>query len=66
MTIARNKCGCWSVTCNECGDQVELNTDPDDPIMVAVNEVKGMGWRIARLEESGTRNEWLHYCKDCR
>jgi hypothetical protein len=41
-----------------------------DLFMVAVQDVKAMGWRIARLEQhrvsSGySRAEWVHYCKDC-
>lgn len=77
MTIEKLDPGVWYATCDDCGDQVELDTDPDDDFEDAVQEVKDRNWRINRPElmkypsdYSGTRRRvvryWTHTCPDCR
>lgn len=65
MTISKEKPGLWYVTCDECGDRHELETDPDDSILVAVEEVKSMRWRFNMVQERRGGRTWQHYCGDC-
>jgi hypothetical protein len=77
VTIEKEAPGLWFATCDECGERIELDTDPDDPFTEAVAEVKAKGWRICPPEtvkyqegrsfKKGLRvTYWTHTCGDCR
>lgn len=72
MTISKEPPGCWFVTCDKCGDRIELDTDPDDSIVEAVVDVKAMGWRVLPPDRQTfnvgkyTETYWNHHCVDCR
>lgn len=77
MTIEKQPPGVWFVCCDECGELVELDTDPDDEFPAAVADVKALGWRICKPETvryavdgAGVRSApttyWTHLCLDCR
>lgn len=77
MTIEKLDPGVWYVTCDECGEQKELDTDPDDDFDDAVAEVKEKGWKICPPETvkfssqfNGDKRHkvtyWTHLCLDCR
>lgn len=77
MTIEKQPPGLWFACCDDCGDLIELDTDPDDDFTDAVAEVKERGWRIFKPETvkhydgMGMRKSmkvtyWRHQCPDCR
>lgn len=77
MTIEKQPPGLWFAWCDQCGEKKELDTDPDDDFVDAVDEVKSMGWKICPPETakfatdlSGARKHkvtyWTHLCTDCR
>lgn len=77
MTLEKQPPGVWFLTCDSCGEQIELDTDPDEPITEAVDELKELGWRANPPEQTrftegpGFRKNlsityWTHDCPDCR
>ena len=67
MTITKRPPGLWFVECDECGDRVELDTDPDDSIVEAVADVKALGWRVnPPIRGARGGSTWTHNCGDCR
>ena len=75
--IEKHDPGVWYAICDQCGEEVELDTDPDDEFTDAVAEVKDMGWKICPPETvkfpsdySGKKKHrvtyWTHLCRDCR
>jgi hypothetical protein len=77
VTIEKQPPGVWFVCCDDCGELVELDTDPDDEFSAAVANTKALGWRICPPESvrfavshCGTRKMkmtyWTHLCPDCR
>lgn len=77
MTIEKQPPGLWFGCCDECGELVELDTDPDDEFPVAVADLKALGWRICPPEtvkfaegrdmrKRVKQTYWRHLCPDCR
>lgn len=77
MTIQKEEPGLWFAICDNCGDRIELDTDPDDPFTEAVAEVKQRGWRcnppetVSYADGPGFARKmrttyWTHSCGDCR
>lgn len=71
MTIQKEEPGLWFAICDNCGERIELDTDPDDPFTEAVAEVKQRGWRCnppetVRFARKMRITYWTHSCGDCR
>lgn len=77
MTIEKQPPGVWFACCDQCGDLLELDTDPDDEFPTAVAEIKALGWRIcppetvkfaegAGFAQKMRTTYWTHLCPDCR
>lgn len=78
MTIAKEEPGVWIVCCDTCGERVELDIDPDDSFMDAVEAVKQLDYSIRdesyRLPKEGLegafrtakQSHWTHTCVDCQ
>jgi hypothetical protein len=77
MTIEKQPPGLWFACCDDCGETVELDADPDDDFREAVAEVKAKGWRVCPPEtvkyQEGLSFKkrlrvtyWTHLCPDCR
>lgn len=72
MTVTLEDPGLWRATCDQCGEAVWLDTDPDDPEYKALRDARRLGWRIGREERvrflaSGgyTQCYTNHRCPDC-
>jgi hypothetical protein len=61
MTIEKEPPGLWFLTCDQCQERVELETDPDDEFSDAVKETRELGWRTFRGSDA-----WLNVCPDCQ
>ncbi len=77
MTIEKQPPGLWFACCDDCGELVELDTDPDDEFTDAVADVKALGWRICppqtvkfaegiSMAKRVKRTFWTHLCGDCK
>ena len=77
MTIEKQPPGLWFAFCDQCGEKVELDTDPDDEFTDAVADVKALGWRICppetikfadglSIRRVRKTTYWTHLCPDCR
>jgi hypothetical protein len=63
VTIEKEPPGLWFLTCDNCQERVELETDPDDSFSEAVKETRELGWRTMRDSRD---TEWLNICPDCQ
>jgi hypothetical protein len=58
--IEKQPPGLWFLFCDSCGERTELDTDPDDSIIIVAREVKELNYRF-NYAKSG----WTHTCPDC-
>lgn len=76
MTVVKEEPGLWVAYCDDCGERLVLDADPDDEKALAIEELEEeKGWRIEKdVQHRFTRNDARskynqiyeqHFCPDC-
>lgn len=76
MTVVKEEPGLWVAYCDQCGERVVLDADPDDEKALAIEELEEeRDWRIEKDEKHrfkrGDRDGNYkqiyeqHFCPDC-
>lgn len=77
MSIEKEEPGLWVAYCDICGERKELDTDADEDMTVAAEELEEKGWEAQAPETvkfaqdySGDKKHKVtyfeHHCPDCQ
>ena len=76
MSIEKEEPGLYVAYCDGCGERKELDTEVDQDMSDAVEEVEEMGWEAKPPETVKFANDYSrtklkityceHYCPDCQ
>lgn len=76
MTIQKEEPGLYIAYCDHCGERKELNTEVEESMETAEEEIEEAGWEVKPPETVKFANDYSrtklkityqeHYCPDCQ
>lgn len=75
MSIEKEEPGLWVVYCDKCGERKVLDTDGEEELTEAAEEVEALGWEAQEPETVKFASDFSqskfkityfeHHCPDC-